>query len=52
MPRSAHIDEIEEAYEQMDEILTNLDIKDNLMILRDWNAVAGEEETIDVVGKF
>lgn len=52
MPTSAHADEeIEEPYQQIEEILMDVDIKDNLMVLGDWNAIVGEE-TMNVVGKF
>jgi len=43
MPTSGHgDDEVEEMYEQIDEIIKLSKGKDNMIIIGDWNAVVGE----------
>ena len=43
MPTSGYEDEeVEEVYEQLDEVMENVKKNENLIILGDWNAVVGE----------
>uniref|UniRef100_A0A8D8TI87 Craniofacial development protein 2 n=1 Tax=Cacopsylla melanoneura TaxID=428564 RepID=A0A8D8TI87_9HEMI len=50
-PTSAHPDdEIEEMYDQLDEVLELIDKKDSLVILGDWNAAVGNTKEVNVSG--
>lgn len=50
-PTSAHPDdEIEEMYDQLDEVLELVEKKDSLIILGDWNAAVGIAEEVNVTG--
>ena len=52
MPTSGYKDEeVEEVYEQLEEIMDTAKKNDNLIILGDWNAVVGEGQEGHVVGK-
>uniref|UniRef100_A0A8D8YV05 Craniofacial development protein 2 n=1 Tax=Cacopsylla melanoneura TaxID=428564 RepID=A0A8D8YV05_9HEMI len=52
-PTSAHIDdEIEEVYDQLDEVLELVEAKDSLIVLGDWNAVVGETKEDNVTGSY
>ena len=51
MPTTAHTDEeVDVLYEQMEAILQEM--KGDVMVLGDWNAVVGESPEDDCVGKF
>jgi len=53
MQTSSHKDEeIKELYEQILEVIEMANEKDNLIILRDWNAVVRERTEPGVTGKF
>ncbi|KAL4135345.1 hypothetical protein QTP88_006960 [Uroleucon formosanum] len=53
MPTSTHKDEeIEEIYEQVNEVIEMTNEKSNLIILGDWNAIVGESKEHGVTGMF
>jgi len=53
MPTSSHgDDEIEEMYEQIDEVIKLSKEKDNLIIMGDWNAVVRETQEQGISGAF
>lgn len=53
MPTSSHQDsEVDEVYEQLDDILRGVKVENDLYIMGDFNAVVGEEEDVGVVGKW
>ncbi|XP_063636139.1 uncharacterized protein LOC134806748 [Cydia splendana] len=53
MPTSAHKEEeIEDMYEQLDELLRSVKSEHNLYILGDFNAVVGDIKDGDVTGKW
>jgi exonuclease III len=45
-------EEVEEAYEQLEEVMGNVKQNDSLIILGDWNAVVGERQEGEAVGKY
>ena len=53
MPTSTHKDEeIEEIYEQINEVIEMTKEKENLIVLGDWNAIVGELKEQGVTGAF
>ena len=44
--------EVDQFYEDLEEILELTPKKDALFIIRDWNAKVGSQEIIGVIGKF
>ena len=44
--------EIEQFYEDLEDLLELTPKKDVLFVIRDWNAKVGSQETLDVTGKF
>lgn len=45
MPTSQeNVDEIEEIYEKIEELISLTNCTDNLIIIGDWNAIVGAEE--------
>ena len=53
MPTSTHTEEeIDEVYEQIEEVLGEVKGKENLIIMGDWNAVVGEGKEGPSVGNF
>jgi hypothetical protein len=52
MPTSGYKDEeVEVVYEHLEEKMENVKKNDNLIIPGEWNAVVGEEQKGDAVGK-
>lgn len=53
MPTSSYSDdEVEDIYEQLEEVLMKVKEDDNLIIMGDWNAVVGEGTVDNCVGKY
>jgi len=53
MPTTEHDDEeVDQMYEQIEELIKKQKGKDNLVVMGDWNAVVGEEGDEKVVGKY
>src|SRR5580692_11321670 len=53
MPTSEHSDEeVEEMYEQLEELMSELKGSDHVVIMGDWNAIVGEGRDELVIGKF
>jgi hypothetical protein len=53
MPMSKHSEEeIEDTYDQLDEVLSTVKGKENLVVMGDWNAVVGEGEDVNTVEEF
>ena len=54
MPQSVTLEEaeVEQFYEDLQELLELTHKKDVLFIIRDWNAKVGSQETPGVTGKF
>jgi len=53
MPTSGYKDEeVEEVYEQLEEVIDTVNKNDNLIILGDWKAVVGEGQDRHAVGKY
>src|SRR6476661_9971545 len=53
MPTTEHDDEeVDQMYEQIEELIKKQKGKDNLVVMGDWNAVVGEEGEEKVVGKY
>ena len=44
--------EVEQFYEDLEDLLELTPKKDVLFVIRDWNAKVGSQETLDVTGKF
>jgi len=51
MPPSGYIDEVEEVYEQVEEVMDTEKKNDNFIILGDWNAVVGKRQEGHTFGK-
>ncbi|KAI5741951.1 hypothetical protein M8J77_001464 [Diaphorina citri] len=52
-PTSAYTDEeVEEVYDQLDEVLDLVDNNDTLIVLGDWNAVVGDIKEDNVTGNY
>ena len=45
-------EEVQEVYEQLEEVMENVRKNDNLIILGDWNAVVVKGQEGDAVGKY
>ncbi|XP_071455118.1 craniofacial development protein 2-like [Hetaerina americana] len=53
MPTSSHLEEeIEEVYEQLEEVIGVAKRKENLIVMEDWNAVVGEGREGRSVNQF
>ncbi|KAG8224577.1 hypothetical protein J437_LFUL003096 [Ladona fulva] len=53
MPTSIHSeDEIEEVYERIEEIISAVKAKENLIIMGDWNDVVGEGKDGSCIGQL
>ena len=53
MPTSTQSDqEVEDIYDQIEEMLRTTKAADNVIIMDDWNAIVGEGEEDDTVGKY
>jgi len=53
MPTSEHSDEeVEEMYEQLEELMSEQKGSDHVVIVGDWNAIVGEGRDELVIGKF
>lgn len=53
MPTTDHDDEeVEDIYEQLEELIENLKGNDNLIVMGDWNASVGEGREGAVVGEY
>ena len=49
VPTSGYKDDVEEVYEQLEEVMGNVKKNDNLIILGDWNAIVGEGQERETV---
>src|SRR5580658_10458105 len=53
MPTSEHSDEeVEEMYEQLEELMSEQKGSDHVVVMGDWNAIVGEGRDELVIGKF
>ena len=53
MPTNTHTDqEVEEVYEEIEELLKHVKGEENLIIMGDWNARVGEGKDSNIVGEY